>query len=246
MPRWCRRSTRKRKSSGVPIARRRREVPRDLVAPRAAEGVLHDRHELDMGEPQVLRVVGQLLGQVPIGEARTPRAGVHLVDPHRVVGIAVAGVPGGHPVLVAPLVAAGGDDARRRRRMLALAGHRVRLEPHLAVDALDGVLVAGADRGVRHAGRPHARRSLAAHPVGPDPPVVPVADDRDAAGIRRPDREGGAVVLDVCAEHLPEAPVAALADEVEVDVTQQRAGGGGRHAADSTRGPVGLRPVPLP
>jgi hypothetical protein len=129
--------------------------------------------------------------------------------------------------------------------MLALARHRVGLEPDLSVDALDGVLVAGTDLGVGDARRPDTRSALAAHPVGPDAPVVPVPDNRDATGVRRPDGEGGAVLMSVCSQHLPEAPVAALADQVEVDVTQQGAGGGGRHAADSTRGPMADDPCGL-
>ncbi len=40
---------------GVAEPRVRREVRRHVVAPRAAERVLHHRHQLDVGEPQVAR-----------------------------------------------------------------------------------------------------------------------------------------------------------------------------------------------
>ena len=40
---------------GVAVAGRRREVARHLVAPRPAEGVLHHRQQLDVGEAEVAR-----------------------------------------------------------------------------------------------------------------------------------------------------------------------------------------------
>ena len=73
----------------------RRVVRRDLVAPGAAEGVLGQRHELDVGEARRDHVVDELVGQLAVGQALPPRAGVHLVDAHR------------------PLVPAGGRPARR-------------------------------------------------------------------------------------------------------------------------------------
>ena len=48
MPAWCSRSTRQPEAVGVAEARVRREVRRDVVAPRAAERVLHHRHQLDV------------------------------------------------------------------------------------------------------------------------------------------------------------------------------------------------------
>ena len=104
---------------------------------------------------------------------------------------------------------------------------------------LDGVLVAGADLGVGHPGSPHA---------GGSPGCLRRRRCASGSSRRRPRRRGrsaptrragGTVVLDVRAERqrLP-----GLADQVEVDITQQGAGGGGRHAADSPR-PDGVRPV---
>ena len=51
---------------GVAEARRRGEVRRDLVAPRAPERVLHDRHELDVGEAEVGQVGDQVVGEVGV------------------------------------------------------------------------------------------------------------------------------------------------------------------------------------
>ena len=73
MPRWCRASTRARKSSGRAEAGGRGVVARHLVAPRPAEGVLGDRHHLDVGEAQLGHVVGQLLGQLPVGQRAAGR-----------------------------------------------------------------------------------------------------------------------------------------------------------------------------
>ena len=73
---------------GVAEARGGREVRRDLVAPRAAERVLHDRHELDVGEAEVGDVVDEAVGHLLVGVRAAavvllPRAEVHLVDRHR-------------------------------------------------------------------------------------------------------------------------------------------------------------------
>ena len=53
---------------GRAVAARRREQAERLIAPRAVERVLHDRHQLDMGEPHVLGVGHELVGQLAIGE----------------------------------------------------------------------------------------------------------------------------------------------------------------------------------
>ena len=55
-------------------------------------------------------------------------------------------------------------------------------------------------------------------------PEVPVADDPDRFGVGRPNGEGGAghafVGTRVCTEHLPQAAVAALVEQVKVEVTE--------------------------
>ena len=51
----------------------RRVEAGDLVAPGAAEGVLGDRHQLHVGEAQVLDVRGQLLGELAVGQTRAAR-----------------------------------------------------------------------------------------------------------------------------------------------------------------------------
>ena len=61
---------------GVAEARVRREVRRHVVAPRAAERVLHHRHQLDVGEAELGEVRRQLVGQLVPASCRgatTPR-----------------------------------------------------------------------------------------------------------------------------------------------------------------------------
>ena len=75
---------------GVAEARVRREVRRHVVAPRAAERVLHHRHQLDVGEAQPGDVRRQLVGQLGPGPVAAVGcffhdAEVHLVDAHRLV-----------------------------------------------------------------------------------------------------------------------------------------------------------------
>ena len=82
---------------------RRRVVAGDLVAPRAAERVLHHRQELHVGEAHLQHVRGELLGQLPIAEAGPPGAQVHLVHAHRLLVRRLPG-PAREPVRVAPLV----------------------------------------------------------------------------------------------------------------------------------------------
>ena len=130
---------------GVAEARVGGEVRRDVVAPRAAERVLHDRHQLDVAEAEVRDVRHQLVDQLLPGQDLAvplpPRRQVHLVDRHRLVDRLPCRA-GLHPGVVAPLVGRLVDPARRRRRHLGPEGHRIGLLPPLAVGAQDHVLVA--------------------------------------------------------------------------------------------------------
>ena len=63
--------------------RARGVVARHVVAPRRRVGVLHHRHELDVGEAEVGDVVDQVLGEVAVAVAAAPGPEVHLVDAHR-------------------------------------------------------------------------------------------------------------------------------------------------------------------
>jgi hypothetical protein len=133
---------------GVAEARGRREVRRHLVAPRAAERVLHHRQQLDVGEPHVLDVGDELVGEIAEGAPAPPGSEVHLVDRHRLVGDVALGA-GGDPGVVLPVVRRLEHDTAGRRGLLGAGGHRVGLLPPLAVGAEDDVLVA---RACAHAG----------------------------------------------------------------------------------------------
>ena len=117
---------------GVAEPRGRGEVRRDLVAPRAAERVLHDRHELDVGEAEVGEVRHELVGELgvasrPRRRVLAPGAEVHLVDRHRLAQAGVRRAALVHPVVVAPGVRRLEDHRRGRGRDLGVERHRVGL-----------------------------------------------------------------------------------------------------------------------
>jgi hypothetical protein len=108
-----------------------------LVAPGRRVRMLHHRHQLDVGEPHVGRVLGQLLGrlqvrkgQVALGRLQSPRPEVHLVDGDRAVQ-RLRLPPPREPGIVAPLVLRPEDDRRVRGRLLRAEGERVGLQPQL-------------------------------------------------------------------------------------------------------------------
>jgi hypothetical protein len=108
-------------------------------------------------------------------------------------------------------------------------GHRVGLQPPLAVRAEDVELVTAAVADVGNEDLPHAARAERAHRQRAAVPIVEVADDAHPARTRRPHRERGPrddaarglVMADVCAEHLPQVLVASLTDQVQIHVTER-------------------------
>ena len=72
---------------GRAVAGGRREQAEWLVAPGAAKRVLHDRHQLDMGEAHVLHIGDEMLGEEAPGDRLAvwplPGAGMYLVDGER-------------------------------------------------------------------------------------------------------------------------------------------------------------------
>ncbi len=213
-----------------PVPRGGRVVAAHLVAPRATEGMLRDRQQLDVGEAHALAVLGELRRQVAVGEegivgAAPPRPEVHLVDRQRTDGRIDDRAPR-HPFTVIPGVRELGDHAGRRRGSFGLARQWVCLEHGASVGTEDAVLVAHARAHVGDEDLPHTAGAERAHGQCARVPSVGVAHQRDAAGERRPDRERRAahalVVDDTRAEPLPQPVVRALADEVQVELTECR------------------------
>ncbi len=120
-----------------------------------------------------------------------------------------------------------------RNTTLALAGgqlggggERVGLEAHRPVGPHDLVLVALPGHDAGHEQLPHPGAAQRTQGVDPAVPPVPVADDPHEAGGGRPHGERRALhaLVDavVGAQHRPQPVVAALADEVEVELAERR------------------------
>ena len=113
--------------------RGRRIKPGRLVAPGRIVGVFGDRQELDVGEAHVDDIGDQPLGQLVQGQERAvrlllPRAGMDLVDRHRLAaGVDAAPVLGMR--LVVPFVMQRtGDDRCRLRAQFGAEGERIGLQ----------------------------------------------------------------------------------------------------------------------
>ena len=229
-------------------AGRGRVVGRHLVAPGRGVGVLGHRHELHVGEAEVGEVVGQLVGQLPVGQAVAPGAEVDLVDRHR-LGDRVAPLAVGHPGVVAPGVAGGVDDAGRLGRVLGREGDRVGLEGEGPRRGDQLVLVPGPAGDPGHEQLPDPRGAERPHRVQPAVPGVEVADHPDRAGVGSPDGEGGpGHAVDrhlVGAELLPQPLVAALAQQVLVELADGRPEPVGVVDGEAARG-VGRPPAGRP
>ncbi len=196
-----------------------------LVAPRPVERMLGDRHQLDVGEAHVAHVGQQVLGQlriaeIAVGVAALPGAEMDLVDRDRFVG---------HLRVAARRMDVGQRPDHRGRVRRALGGERVRvglLGQHLAVRAAHSELVERARVQAGHEELPDARAVAQAHRMTAMIPVVEVADQRDAARVGRPHREGDAVgIVDpppVRAELLVGAMVRAFGQQIDVVVAEHQ------------------------
>ena len=120
------------------------------------------------------------------------------------------------------------DHRRGLGRELGLVGVGIGLEQDVVILGEDLVLVPGAGTDLGQEQLPDPARSHRAHRVQPAVPRVEVADDAHRHGRRRPHRERGAghaLVRDhVRAEVLVELLVAALADQVQVQLADRPGG----------------------
>ncbi len=233
-------------------------VPRDLVAPRSVERVLHHRHELHVGEAEPLDVVGEAGRDLAVGQVAVPllgdtgpRAEVHLVDRDRAVDPCGLGPPG-HPRGVAPLVVEVPDHRCRPRRDLGVEGERVGLLVAVAAEpGGDEVLVDRPPPDPDQEPLPDAGLTDRPQRVALPLPGVEVADHRHRRRVGGPDREVGApraVGLDrMGAELGVQGGVATLVEEVQVEGAEQaelrrRARGDGRRRRCRTTPAVGQDP----
>src|SRR4029453_15915700 len=122
------------------------------------------------------------------------------------------------PLLVVPPMLRRVHDRRGVRRHLGGERERVGLQLHRPVRLDDLELVALTRLGPLDDGLPDA--GLAEVPHRARLPVVEVADHRDGASVRRPDRERDTALAPVRAEHVVEPLVPSLAREVEVDLPE--------------------------
>ena len=230
MPAAWQRSTKQRERLGRAQAGGGGELAERLVAPGAAERMLHDRQQLDMGEAEPGGIRHELVGQpVPAVHAhaggRRPGPGVHLVDRDR-RALGLLGRPVRDPLRIGPgerqVV---GHDRGGQRRDLVGPGDRVRLErQQLAGRPRHLVFVEHARADAGDEQLPHARPVALAHRVAASVPAVEVAHDGDALRVRRPDGEahaGHALHLRrVRAQGVAEIEVAALGEQVDVQIAE--------------------------
>ncbi len=203
-----------------------------LVAPRAVEGVLRRRQELDVGVAHLGDVRYELVGQFLVGEVGSvltaaPGTKMDFVGRHRGVE-GVFGLPVPHPLFVPPLVSVEGVDyGAGAGQLLGQETKRVGLEGQkVAVRAFQLVLIDLALADVWDEDLPHSDAGMLPHYVPPTVPVVEAADYRDAAGARGPD--GEAHTPDAFerhrmrAEFVVDVVVIALSEEIQVLLSQRR------------------------
>ena len=131
-----------------------------------------------------------------------------------------------------PLLVAGssrgefGDHGGRLRRHLRLLSVRVGLGAQLAGVREDLELVAAALTHVGDEELPDAARAERPHRMGVAVPEVEITHDVDAAGGGRPNGKGRScdVLMDLRmgAEQVVDALVAALADQIQVELAERR------------------------
>ena len=182
---------------GVAIAGGGGVIAADLIAPGAAEGVLHDGQKLHVGVAHLLDVGSQLVRQLAVGEGRSvrvmlPGADVQLVGVKGVFAtVGGAGSALAHPAAVVP------DEGRfpqksGGREGRALHGPPVRIgaQIDLSVGGLDAVFIGGAV-GHALAGQGEQIETVLGH-TGHGDTEIPVgkgADHRDRPRVRCPDAE---------------------------------------------------------
>ncbi len=169
------------------IARRRRIIARDLITPAWIVGILHQRHDLDVGISHIDHIIDQLMRQLVVAKPLLPAAEMHLVDVHRLaVGIGLI-LPTLDIILIGPLIVRHVADDRGRSVRFCTEGEGIRFQNHFACISSDRIFVKIAR--ARHADGdfPNAGGTDALHRIGLLVPFVKRADHTDGLRIRCPD-----------------------------------------------------------
>ncbi len=173
------------------------EIPRGLVSPGAVEGMLRNRHQLQMRIAEILGIGNQPVRQFPIGEPSMlffgnahPRSQVNFVHGNRCLDWIPFGARR-HPLSVMPLVAREiahhGGGAGPQFRGLRVG---VRLaQDGAVVPGADFVLVEGVFGNIGNEQLPEAGGAAVRHGMAPAVPPVEVSDHADPCGIRGPHDE---------------------------------------------------------
>ncbi len=204
-----------------------------LIAPAAVKGKFGNRHQLDMGETHVGHVIDQVfrqfqIAQHPVARRAPPAAQMHLIDRDRGID-GLARRPACHPVAVLPRRSA----QRPYHRgigggMFRPKAHRIGLQRQKpAIRAAQLVFVGGPFAQAGDEGFPDPGCPAPPHRVAAAIPDVEIPHHRNAPRVRRPDGEMRApnpFMRDhMRAQHLPQAAVGALAQQIFVHLAQNRA-----------------------
>ena len=172
----------------------RGELRQRLITPRAAERMLHDRQELQVGEAHVHPVGNQALDQpIPVEHPfrvavrSKPGGEVNLIDRQGSGGGLRLQAPG-HPGGVGPgEIQGGGDDRSGGRGLLRSSGQGIGLlhRSPRTTDDFELVPLAGGEAGDEQL--PHPGFVAKAHRVAAPVPAIEVAHDGNPPGVGGPD-----------------------------------------------------------
>ncbi len=203
--------------------------------------MLSHRQHLDVGEALRQNVIGELIGQFDVAQARPPRPEMDLVGAHRFED-RVGGGAVGHPFVVVPPVVRDEHPRAGAGRDFGGEGHRIGPVGDRPVDAVHPELVQAVDGEARPEKLPHAGGTQHPHRGVIAVPTVELADQADALGVGGPHREGhpvdhavrGGERTGLGAKDFPEPFVAALGEQVQIhfaECRQETVGVGGDQRA---------------
>ena len=207
----------------------RRKIPGALIAPGGVQGMLGDGKELDMGKTQLDHIIRELLGEDPVIEkltVRTALPGSQMDLVNREGGmLPIRFRARRQPGLIGPTEATlRTDETGRLRPFLKRLRVRVDLDVDVGRTIADLVFVEAALPDSGDEEFPNTGAAAHTHRVGAPVPLIEISDDAHALGTRRPDRELHARhavdVGQVRAQKPIGVPVAALAEEVEIEIRE--------------------------